>query len=71
MYIGNISEYYKAAKRLDQIIQAEPDTEEAQELKSIMLAIVQYVKDKKRTAVWYLISIMPGTIYIGGLEQVF
>ena len=65
MYIKNIAAYYKASKRLDQIVTAEPDTEEAQELKSIMLALVQFVKEKRRTAVWYLIAILPLTVYTG------
>ncbi len=63
MYIENIKAYYKASKRLDQIVKAEPNTEEAEELKTIMLAVVQFVKEKKRTAVWYLISMLPVTIY--------
>ncbi|GEO07345.1 hypothetical protein AAE02nite_50090 [Adhaeribacter aerolatus] len=47
--LGSSIEYQQAAKRLEQLANAQPNTPEALELKELMAAFIRYEKEIKQT----------------------
>ena len=47
--LGSNIEYQQAAKRLEQLANARPNTPEALELKELMAAFIRYEKEIRRT----------------------